>query len=80
MKEDYIRSRIKNLKERLEWQEEDSEKSRLALIKRANECTVKQIATGWLESNISEISREYEEIKSLRDQIELLEHILKNAE
>lgn len=80
MKDDYIRSRIKNLEQSLQWQEEELEKSRLALVKRASECTAEQIAHGWLESDINQIGSEVETVKSLRDQIKLLEYILKNAE
>ena len=43
-------------------------------------CSAVEIAHGWLESDIDQIGREVEEVKSLRDQIALLEHILKNAE
>ena len=77
---DSIKERIANLEERLRWQEEDCEKSRLALVERASKCTAEQIAHGWLESEINQIGTAVEEIKSLRDQIKLLEHILKNAE
>ena len=71
MKE-YIENCIENLKKTLNWKEDELEKSRL--------CSAVEIAHGWLESDIDQIGREVEEVKSLRDQIALLEHILKNAE
>lgn len=77
---DYIESRIENLRRTLEWKEAECEQSRQSLIKRASKCTAEEIAHGWLESNINDIGREVEEIKSLRDQIGLLEYVLKNAE
>lgn len=77
---DYIESRIENLRKTLSWKEAECEQSRQSLINRASKCTVQEIAHGWLESNINDISREVEEIRSLRDQITLLEYILKNAE
>ena len=75
-----IESRIENLKKTLSWKEEELEKSRLCLVERASKCTAEEIAHGWLESDINQIGREVEEVKSLRDQIALLEHVLKNAE
>lgn len=80
MKNAYIRDRIKNLEESLRWQEEECEKSRLALVERASKCTAEQIAHGWLESEINQIGTAVEEVKSLRDQIRLLEHLLTHAE
>ena len=80
MKDDNILSRIKNLEQSLQWREESLEQARLALVERASECTAEQIAHGWLESDINQIGREVEEVKSLRDQIKLLEYLLKNAE
>ena len=71
-------SRIKNLEQSLQWREESLEQARLALVERASECTAEQIAHGWLESDINQIGREGEEVKSLRDQIKLLEYLLKN--
>lgn len=79
MKE-YIENCIDNLKKTLSWREEELEKSRLCLVERASKCTAEEIAHGWLESDINQIGREVEEVKSLRDQIALLEHVLKNAE
>lgn len=79
MKE-HIENFIENLKKTLSWREEELEKSRLCLVERASKCTAEEIAHGWLESDINQIGREVEEVKSLRDQIALLEHILKNAE
>ena len=79
MKE-YIENCIENLKKTLSWKEEELEKSRLCLVERASKCTAEEIAHGWLESDINQIGREVEEVKSLRDQIALLEHVLKNAE
>lgn len=78
MKGDYIRERIKNLERSLQWQEESLEQSRLALVERASKCTAEQIAHGWLENDINQIGCEVEEAKSLRDQIKLLAHLLKN--
>lgn len=75
----YIESRIENLKKTLSWKEEELEKSRLCLVERASKCTAEEIAHGWLESDINQISREVEEVNSLRDQIKLLEYILKNS-
>ena len=80
MKNAYIRNRLADLKERVELQEDHCELSRLALVERAGICTVDQIADGWLESEINQIRQEVAEIKSLCDQIKLLEHLLKNAE
>lgn len=77
---DYIESRIENLRKTLSWKEADCEQSRQSLVDRASKCTAEQIAHGWLESNINDIGREVEEIKSLRDQIALLEYILKNTD
>ena len=76
----YIESRIENLRRTLSWKEEELEQSRLSLVERASKCSAVEIAHGWLESNINDIGREVEEIKSLRDQITLLEYVLKNAE
>lgn len=76
----YIESRIENLKKTLSWKEEELEKSRLCLVERASKCTAEEIAHGWLESDINQIGREVEEVNSLRDQIKLLEYILKNSE
>lgn len=79
MKE-YIENCIENLKQTLSWKESELEQSRLGLIKRASKCSATEIAHGWLESDIGTISREVGEVKSLREQIALLEHILKNVE
>ena len=70
-----IESRIENLKKTLSWKEDELEQSRLGLVERASKCSAAEIAHGWLESDID---REFEEVKSLRDQIALLEYILKN--
>lgn len=75
----YIKSRIENLRNTLSWREAECEKSRMSLVERAAKCTAEEIAHGWLESGINDIGREVEEIKSIRDQIKLLEHILKTA-
>ena len=79
MKE-YIENSIENLKKTLSWNEEDLEKSRLRLVERTSKCSAKEIADGWLESDIDQIRREVEEIKSLHDRITMLEYVLKNAE
>lgn len=79
MKE-YIENCIENLKKTLSWKEEELERSRLSLVERASKCSAEEIAHGWLESDINTIGREVEEVKSLRDQIALLEHVLRNAE
>lgn len=79
MKSD-IERRIENLRRTLSWKEEELEQSRLSLVERASKCSAMEIAHGWLESNIGTIGREVEEVKSIRDQIELLELILKKAE
>lgn len=75
----YIESRIENLRKTLRWKEAECELSRLNLIEQAKKYTAEEIAYGSLTS-LKDICREVEEIKSLRDQIELLEHILKNGE
>lgn len=79
MKE-YIENCIENLKKTLSWREEELEKSRLCLVERASKCTAEEITHGWLDSDINQIGREVEEVNSLRDQIVLLEHFLKNVE
>ena len=75
-----IEERINNLREFLSWKEEECERSRLSLAERVSKCTAEQIAHGWLESDIGTIGREVEEIRSLRDQIRLLEIILENTQ
>ena len=77
---DYIESRIENLRKALSWKEADCEQSRQSLVERASKCTAEEIAHGWLESDINDIGRKVEEIKSLRDQIALLEYVLKNTD
>lgn len=77
---EYIENGIKNIKNTLSWKEEELERSRNSLIKMANKCSAEEIAHGRLDDNINDIRRQYEEVKSLRDQAETLEHILKNAE
>lgn len=79
MKE-FIENRIENLKKTLNWKEEELEQTRLSLVERVSKCSAVEIAHGWLESDIDQIGREVEEVKSIRDQIELLELILKKAE
>ncbi len=79
MMKSYIKSRIENLRKTLSWKEAGCELSRLNLIEQAKKYTAEEIAHGSLTS-LKDICREVEEIKSLRDQIELLEHILKNSE
>lgn len=76
----YIESRIENLKKTLSWKEEELEKSRLSLVGFAGKCTGEEIAHGCLNQDIRDIGRKFEEVKSIRDQIELLEYILKNSE
>ena len=80
MTKSYIESRMENLRKTLSWKEAECEQSRLSLVERASKCTAQEIAHGWLESNINDIGREVEEIRSLRDQIALLEYLLKNYE
>ena len=80
MTKSYIESRMENLRKTLSWKEAECEQSRLSLVERASKCTAQEIAHGWLESNINDIGREVEEIRSLRDQIALLEYLLKNGE
>lgn len=77
---EYIENGIKNIKNTLSWKEEELERNRQSLIKMANKCSADEIAHGRLDDNINDIRRQYEEVKSLRDQAETLEHILKNAE
>lgn len=79
MKE-HIESMIENLKETLDWKEKELEKSRMAFVESVSKRTAEEIAHGWLESDIDTIGREFEEVKSLRDQIKILEHALKNAD
>lgn len=79
MKEN-IECRIENLKRSLSWEEEECERSRKALVERAAKCTSEEIAHGWLESNIDDIGRSVEKLKSIRDQIALLERLLKDEE
>lgn len=79
MKE-YIGNCIENLKKTLSWKEEELENTRLCLVEKASKCSAVEIAHGWLEGDIGTIGREVEEVKSLREQIALLEHVLKNAE
>ncbi len=76
----YIENGIKNIRNTLSWKEEDLERSRQYLVSKASSYSVKDIAHGRLDDHINEIRRQYEEVKSLHDQIETLEHILKNAE
>ena len=75
----YIENGIKNIRNTLSWKEEDLERSRQYLVSKASSYSVKDIAHGRLDDHINEIRRQYEEVKSLHDQIETLEHILKNA-
>lgn len=77
---EYIENGIKNIRNTLSWKEEELERSRQSLIKMANKCSAEEIAHGRLDDNINDIRRQYEEVKSLRDQAETLKHILKNAE
>lgn len=79
MKENIV-CRIENLKRSLSWEEEECEKSHKALVERAAKCTSEEIAHGWLESSIDDIGRSVEKIKSIRDQIALLERLLKDEE
>lgn len=79
MKE-YIESRIENLKNALSWQEDELERSRLSFLERASKCSAEEIAHGQLESDINIIGRKVENVKSLCDQIETLEHILHKTE
>ena len=76
----YIENGIKNISNTLSWKEEDLERSRQYLVSKVSSYSVKDIAHGRLDDHINEIRRQYEEVKSLHDQIETLEHILKNAE
>lgn len=79
MKE-YIENCIENLKKTMSWKEEDLEKSRLRLVERTSKSSAEEIANGGLVSDINQIRREVEEIKSLHDRITMLEYVLKNAE
>lgn len=71
---------IENLRQTLLWKEENMEKSRLAFIEIVRGRTAEQIAHGWLDSGILTIQREYEEVKTCRAQIAMLEHILGKGE
>lgn len=75
-----IESCIKNLRKTLEWKEAECELTRKSLVNFAGKCTSEEIAHGCLNQDIKDIVRRFEEVKSLRDRIELLEYILKNAE
>lgn len=75
-----IESRIKNLKKALSWKEGECEASRKSLAQFVGKCTAEEIAYGCLNQDLRDISRKFAEVKSLRDQIELLELILKSAE
>ena len=66
MKTPNIEDRIKNLKKALLWKENECEQSRLSLVSFAGKCTAEEIAHGCLN----------QDVKSLRDQIALLELIL----
>lgn len=77
---EYMENGIKNLKEALSWKEEELEQSRQRLTRKASGYSAKDVAHGGLDSYISDVRRQYEEVRSLRDQIETLEHLLKNAE
>ena len=77
---DYIKKCIGNLRKTLEWKEADCESYRKSLVKLTTVCTAEEIAHGRLDNDIAAIGRKVEEIRSLREQIELLEHILENAE
>lgn len=79
MKED-VENRIENLKKTLSWKEEDLEETRLSLVGFAGKCTAEEIAHGCLSQDLRDIGRKFEEVKSIRDQIELLELILEKAE
>lgn len=79
MKND-IKRRVENLKRALRWKEEGLEETRLILVGFVGKCTGEEIAHGCLNQDIRDIGRKFEEVKSIRDQIELLEHILKNSE
>lgn len=77
---DYIEKCISNLRKTLDWKEADCELSRKSLVGLTSRCSVEEIAHGRLDNDIKEIGRKFEEIRSLREQIELLEYILKNNE
>ncbi len=80
MTKSYIESRLENLRNALSWKEKECEELRLSFAKNVSKRTAEEIAHGWLESDINSISRSVEEIRSLRDQIALLEYLLKNYE
>ena len=76
MKTPNIEDRIKNLKKALLWKENECEQSRFSLVSFAGKCTAEEIAHGCLNQDIKDIGRKFEDVKSLRDQIALLELIL----
>lgn len=75
-----IEQRIENLKESLSWEVEWCEHYRMSLAEQVSKCTTEQIAHGWLDSTIDDIGRGVEKVKSIRDQIALLEVILRTQE
>lgn len=76
----YIKSRIENLRKSLSRQEAECEQYRLSLVQFAGKCTAEEIAHGCLNQDLKDIGLKFEEVKSIRDQIKLLELILEKAE
>lgn len=80
MMKSYIEHNIENLRKSMDWEAEKCEDFHSNLIEKVTKCTSQEIADGCLDSIIANITRYVSEVKSLRDQIELLELILKIAE
>lgn len=80
MMKETILSMIENLQQALRWEEEDCEKTRKCLVERAAKCTAEELAHGWLDADLGDIGRSVEKMKSLRDQITVLELALKKSE
>ncbi len=75
-----ILSMIENLQQALRWEEENCEKIRKCLVERAAKCTAEELAHGWMDADLRDIGCSVEKIKSLRDQIVVLELAIKKSE
>lgn len=75
-----ILSMIENLQEALSWEERNCEEARKFLVERAAKCTAEELAHGYLDVDLADISRWVEKTKSLRDQIEVLKLALEKSE
>lgn len=75
MRENIVQ-RMENLKDTLSRETKECELSHQALIKRASDCTVYEIAHNSLDSDINDIRRHVWEIKNMNDQMNLLDLLL----